>query len=694
MTKATATEADRIYFRQRKAAARKLRLAIRSAWAASRRPRPDKWVRNAVRLDRQCESASRYDLDARPWWGKILASITDPQIRSVTVMASTQVGKTLTLQAAILYLAENDPAPAMVVLPDADSAIEFRDRLYANALASIKDGKLKRVRVPPRSQWNARSVRLGTMSLYLAWSGARQRLRGRPCRRVFLSEVDVYKGDKVAGNPVAQAHERTKSFWRYLHYHESSPTEYPSPIADLEQAADVRYRWFCPCPKCGHEQELRFFANSSGPFTGKGGVVGVREGSGLPVSPAIARKQAAYECEKCLARIDSANKNEFVASGRWKAISGDEQGEVKSLGFHLWTAHSETQTWGDIGASYCEAVEKNQVRDWWGNWLGLPYRRQSRVPQWVEIGNRLEWKHERGTVPKEAWFLTAGEDVQQDENGCRYVIRAWGPKRTSWLVDWGWIERRETCAASVIREDLAEAGGLILQRSFPVVGGRTQLGQDRLDVALLNIDSGHAPRKVHDWMKSLPPEWIMGGGNERVRAVKGSGQLEDARFKCSVVERNVRTGEAYEGGMAVWRLSVADMYPDFLDGLWSNPETPGAFHFFSGITSSSKSYLQQLCNLERRVKVSKFGKNSIEWGRRSSQIPIDFVDAEIYAAFAAEMYVGDLGWEAERWLEAWKPKPAVNHAAPGALGRYGDRPSAAGEESRGVPSRRRINFRR
>ena len=652
-----------------------------------------------MRLDRQCESASRYDLDSRPWWRQILASIVDPEIRSVTVMASTQVGKTLTLQAAILYVAEHDPAPAMVVLPDESSAIEFRDRLYLNALASIKRGGLKRVRVPKSRLWNSRWIDLGTMRVYLAWSGARQRLRGRPCRRVFLSEVDVYEGDKRAGDPVAQSHQRTKAFWRALHYHESSPAEHPSPIAELEQAADVRYRWHCRCPQCDHEQELRFFPVAGGEHAGRGGIIGVRDASGGVVAADIARRQAAYECEACRHRIDDAAKQAFVSGGRWVAIGGSKTDSKRSVGYHLWTAHSETQSWGDIAASYCEAVEKGKLRDWWGNWLGLPYRRQGRVPQWVEVGERLAWTHQRGTVPREAWFLTAGLDVQGDGNGSRYVIRAWGPNRLNWLVDWGWVERGEAEAgAEIVRADIAEAGRRVLQQSYPVAGGPNPLKLERLDVRLLNADSGHAPKKVHDWLRSLPPDWVIGDGTERVRAVKGSGQLDGVRYQRSIVERNVRTGESYEGGMVVWRLSVAEMYPDLLDSLFAHPGTPGALHFFADAVQSSKAYLQQICNLEKRVKLDeRTGRLKVEWGRRSSQIPIDFADAEIYAAFAAEMVVGVLGWSADKWRAAWSPAIKQQQQQPGGgAGQQRQQPEAVSDERResGGPTRRRINFRR
>lgn len=663
---ARASHCDQVRGNLSRRARNSLRKRLRSAWASARRPRPDVWCRESLRLDRSHENSSaRLDLAGRPWWRKVLAAIVDPNVRSVTVQASTQVGKTLTLIAALLYCAEHDPAPAMVVLPDEQSAIEFRDRLYANAQASIAAGELKNVTVPRQFKWNTRAIDLGSMRVYLAWSQARQRLRGRPCRRVFLSEIDVYEGDRKAGDPVSQSHQRTKAFWRYLHYHESSPTEHPSPIAALEQAAEVRYRWHSQCPHCGKYQEVRFFPVDQGERKGRGGVRGFRDEAGELLAADVARSTAYYECEHCQRHIDQASKQEFMVRGKWVEIGTDANApkcptprrDCRSLGFHLWTAHSETQSWGDIAASYIDASEAGKLRDWWGNTLGIPFRPKTRVAPWYDVGTRLAWTHPRGFVPPEVWFLTAGLDVQGDASGCRYVVRGWAPGRTSWLVDWGWIERGgdDVDAGQIIRQDLRRAGEAVLGSAYPVLGNAiAALGSSALSVRLLCVDTGHAPKKVHEWMRSLPPEWVLGDGSERVRAVKGDSHLGAVRFQKSIVEKNSRTGEEYEGGMSLWRVSVAELYPDFVERLFAPAGKDGSWHVTSDCVTLGKSYLQQVCNLERRIKVNpSTGARKIEWGPRNHQIPVDFCDCEIYAEFAAEMVVGDLGWSRESW-ERWR----------------------------------------
>jgi phage terminase large subunit GpA-like protein len=81
------------------------------------------WTAEHVRLDSDEEAgATKYDPHERPRWQGVLRAAADPEVRQITIPASTQVGKTLTLIALLIYLARNSPARALVVLPDQDLA--------------------------------------------------------------------------------------------------------------------------------------------------------------------------------------------------------------------------------------------------------------------------------------------------------------------------------------------------------------------------------------------------------------------------------------------------------------------------------------------------------------------------------------------------------------------------------------------
>jgi phage terminase large subunit GpA-like protein len=575
---------------------RALKNRIAAAWKPDFKDSPDAWITRCVALDATYEAgAGRMDYSNRPWWADVVKDIADPEVRVISILGSTQIGKTINLEALLLYLAENDPAPAMIVVPDQDSAFEFRDRLYANAKKTIARGLTKRLKIPPLHKWNGRYISLGSMRVYLAWSGSRQRLRGRPCKYVFCTETDAYKGNKKTGDPIAAAHQRTKAFFRGLHYHESSPSP-PSEIALLESQASARYRWHCECPHCGLLQEVRFFTRQLGAQqeTGSkqetGGISGYRNAHGEFLSPEEARKQAYYSCEiGC--KIYNEMKQRFLVKGEWKTLDGEPPASRRSIGRHLWTIHSETLSFGDIAASYVSAAAEGKIAEWWGNWLGLEYKPQKKMATWHELGRRAAGSHPRLTVPKEAWFLTAGQDVQGENNGVRYVIRAWGPERTSWLVDWGWIDRDPGDENELVKSDMRKSQQLILERSFPVHGGVNPLGRSSLSVRLHLCDSNYLPFKVHHWMRSLPPEWIE-REEGRVRAIRGDHTVKpDLRWRPNVVEKNSRTGEAYEGGLLQWGIFVYPFYDELLERLTGPTGRPGSFYVTSDCLTQGKILL-------------------------------------------------------------------------------------------------------
>jgi len=678
----------------------RLRLRMARAWRRVPPVPPARWLREHLRLDNTVEaSTGRYDLSGRPWWRAILAAIADPTVESITIPAATQVGKTLSLLAAMLWIAENAPAPAMLVAPDRDTAVELAQRLYLNAEASLRGGKLKRIKLPPERLRNNRYIDLGSMRIYLAWSGSRQRLRGRPCRYVFLTEIDVYaSGHKTAGDPVSAAHQRTKAFFRGLHYHESSPSSSPSRITDLERAATARYRWHAPCPHCGLFQELRFFLHTTGKLAGRGGIGGLKDGSGDYVSPQIARAEAHYICEAGC-RIDNDAKQAMLARGCWvpfgcrikgegrstqhagrkaKArrcrperpcidgrrywrgpLAGEKPKSRRKLGFHLWSMHSEATSFGDLAAAFLEQKEQGRLAEFFGNWLGLSFTPDSRVPSWAQLGKKAAWTNARRQMPREAWFLTAGVDCQGENNGVRYVVRGWAPGRTSWLVDWGWLERTAGDETELVKSDLVQLTDAVLKDGYPVIDeqGRpaeTPLGRRQVNVKLLCIDSNHLPMKIHHWMRWLPEGWT-DPETGRVRAIRGDHQLNpDTRWQLSTVESNSRTGEAYEGGMHVWRLRVYPFYDELLQLLAGEPGRTGSWHVTADCLTQGKAYLEQVVNFGQRTEWDpKTGKKKQVWAPRNGRVPNDFWDCEIYALAAAHMVVGDLGWGAEAW-EAWR----------------------------------------
>jgi len=403
---------------------------------------PAEWVGRHGYLDDQVEaSGGRYDFTHHPWFVQPIDYLDDRDVRFVNLMMSPQLGKTILLLMSILCCADQNPCPAMVVLPEKTAAIEFRDRCYGNALVSPKTRHLP----PPESRWNTRHIDLGGMRVYLAWSGAKQALRGRRCKRVWLSEIDVYEPASKAGDPLRSAEQRVKAFYQWQIWRESSPVSDPSRIGEAFYAGREHY-WYFPCPDCGHWQEPRFFVHKDDhPFAGKGGIEGWRDEGGARLSADDARANAFYRCEKGC-RIEAIDKNPMLLKGRWLAegerfkgagvkakVTGEPAKSRWSMSHHLWEVFNEGISVGDLAANWVSACEAANTSDFWQNTLAKPYSNQAPRPKWEVLGSKNAGEHLRGEVPEWVWFLTAGLDVQRDR--LYYVVRGWGDQMTSCLID-------------------------------------------------------------------------------------------------------------------------------------------------------------------------------------------------------------------------------------------------------------------
>lgn len=660
----------------------RLKAAIAKAWRPRRRENPADWIARRVRLSDLEADRGPYDLDGRPWWREILDAISDPTVQTIAIPASTQLGKTLLLCAAILYLAENAPASALVVVPTEPDAREFRERLYRLAEESG-------LWIPPEGKWNMRWMQVGGMRIYLAWSGARQRLRGRRCKYVFLTELDVYDKGR-GGDPIEAAKQRTKAFFRHLILMETTPVPEVSRIEDLEQSPErQRRRWHIRCPHCGKSQVPQFFGSrpEGADDTAQlvGGVGGRCDAEGRAYDPDRCRVDAHYVCRSGC----SMTPREFasaVLDGFWLAQGQrmDEQGEIhgqphaegRHLGFHLWAIHSHASL-GVIASEWAKAVRDGGLPDWWQNWLGRSHKTRGLIPTWQQMGLRFAWKYLRGTVPCDAWFLTAGCDVQRSEVYC--VVRAWGDHQTSWLVDWFVFDRVAGDEQDVIGSDLLKLNG-VLDTWFPVVGPEGQpaqnpRGRNSLQVALLGIDANYRPLEIHEWIRSL-------NRTPRVRAVRGDGNmLPELRYRKSIVresrrERDDGTGPVvYQGGLELWSLATTPFRLWLVDRFRGRPDRPGAWLLPSNVLATGQHYLKQLVNEPPRMTRGKDGRPQIVFESSDSALGHDFWDCEVYNTALSQMVVdqlkGNPGWDASRWDrgesrggEMWLPPVADRAARP------------------------------
>jgi len=634
------------------------------------------WCEENVRLSPELEASSgKFNLKDNPFWRDIIDAFLDPFVRQISVKKSTQIGGTLTLIAVAWALSEYDPAPAMVVGPDEIYCSELKERIYANG----EESPLLRPRVPPERLRNSRHVDFGTCRAYLAWAGSAQRLRGRPCKRVFRSEIDVYpKNPPKGGNPIKATDNRVKRFYDSTIYDESSPWGDDSTIDKLYEAGHKAV-WKCKCPHCGTRQELRFFVYKDGPYAGKGGIAGLRDADGNYFAPDKVT-DAHYVClHGC--RISQHEKKAFVNSGLWVAegqevtpddrVVGKPSRGRKHLSFHLWAIHSPITTFQELAYQYLAARRDSTLREFFENWLGLKYSSRRKLPDWQIIGRRLESGHARGTIPSLAWFITAGADVQDD--GVYYVVRAWGDRQTSWLIDWGYLRRYDTDDFDPAllteeqlnqfhRSDIRQLTDAVLNRYFPVHGGgKNPLGRDRLRPRLVLVDSNYRTREVHAFIAKHEAT------ARRIRACRGDHKTKPSdRFRVTEVEKPARGGPSYVTPRQVTQIFTPHFKEAIAEKVLIPVDMPGSFNFFGGVVSSSADYLRQVFNEQLQEKVDKTnGRTKTVWAVKNPAWGNHYGDAEVYGFCAAEIVLHEMGatWDASTWVRPSADKQSVNQLA-------------------------------
>ena len=653
--------------------------SLAGIWTSRPPASTSEFVEANVRLNDSVEANSgRYDLAENPFWNEILDAVHDPFVESIASLKSTQIGGTLANIVAAMATSVIDPAPSMFVVPTRDDGRLLRDRIYGNA---AKSEPILAKKVPPARLRNMISVDLESMHIYLAWPGSKQRMRGKPCKYVWLSEIDVYEFDDAAGDPNNAAERRTDRFPESTIIRESTPVGDDSTIANYFEAGDQR-RWFCKCPHCGHRQALKFFVAKSGKHKGCGGIVGYLDKKRNHLDQVTARKQAHYVCEKGC-RIDQPHKAAFIRSGVWVPlgckvnkrgkITGKPLKSPRYRSYHLWQIMNPSKTFGDLAATYIHHVDEGNLREFVQDVLGLRYRTAKKMPTWHVLGKRLAWPNTRGIVPVHAWFLTCGCDVQTDR--VVWSVRGWAPRRTSWLVDWGEFMRTEVQVddddadiALTAASDLVQIDEL-LDRVYPIAGDlENPLGRKRLPIRLVGIDSNFRTADVHEYCLWHPEA-------KRLRALRGDHHVSAReRYRMTEVARDPITGERIDDEnrrLQIWGVQV-DYYKQLLtERLQSTPATgfpgnknpdvhDGGFYVTADCLENGQKYLKQLVNEPPTIVVDpRTGRKKTVFKPRSKNIGVDFWDTTVYSEVLADMVVGRMGWSLaawKRWIESMKPK--------------------------------------
>jgi phage terminase large subunit GpA-like protein len=228
------------------------------------------------------------------------------------------------------------------------------------------------------------------------------------------------------------------------------------------------------------------------------------------------------------------------------------------------------------------------------------------VPEWGEIKekSRLSY-YARGEVPDDVLYLTLACDVQR--SSIPWVLRGWGPRASSWLIDYGYL-RGDTAEEEV----WAALGDLV---TTPVGG---------MPVKLAFVDSGFRPGKTDTLPLNRVYEFCR-RFMRRVRPTKGSATAMRTPLIFSKIEVSRKDGRAAKFGLDLVRLDTDHWKSWVHERLRWPEEHSGSWRVFKGVDDD---YCRQLVSEARLKKPT----GAVEWVQRSRDN--HFLDCEAMQAAA------------------------------------------------------------
>lgn len=551
-----------------------------------------------------------------PW----TSAVHDGTHRRVVAVTSAQSGKTDGMLDVIGARLDQRPAPIIYVGPTKDF---LTDQFEPRLMGLLDEAETLRNKVVRGRRMKKTLKHVAGVRVRLAHAGSSSALKSDPAALALVDEYDEMMANvKGQGDVLGLVEARGETYADFVtaitstparglveieldeetgleFWSRSEPDDLESPIWKLWQEG-TRHHWAWPCRHCS-EYFIPRFKQLHWPKN---------------ATPAQAKRAAYLSCPRCGGVHTDDDKpwmNErgaMVAPGQQVALKDDAAhvtgAPAESSTLSMWTSGlcSPFVTWGQRAETYLTALQSgdhDRMQTAMNASFGECYSMTASgdVPEWEEIMERRQ-PYLPGTVPAGGLRLVMGVDVQKFS--LVYVIRAFGARGSSWLVDNGQLygpTDDDEVWSSLADLMLEPIGGMQIEKVF--------------------IDSGFRPdkpeqgneHKVYEFCRRY--SWLCSPTKGRA--------VQSPPYRVSKIEVKP------DGKKALYSIDLVTLSTDFFKSLVvSRIRTPmdvaGAFHVHEQV---SEDYCKQLTS-EARVVVE--GKPV--WVKRSRHN--HFLDCEALCA--------------------------------------------------------------
>lgn len=387
-----------------------------------------------------------------PWRNETTPYLVEPMdswnlpfVRRIILMFAPQIGKTQVAFNCLAYAIDQDPGPAMYVMPDEKVAKRIARKRIIPLFKQTP--RLRELMSPRSDDTTMLSIHFQNgMDLMMAWATSAAELASESVRYLIRDEVDKFPDfSGKEADPMALAEIRTNAFpFTKKILDISTPTAEPSIISQaLANDADEIRDYQARCPICGEYQIMEF-----GERTESGGLVngGIFWPKNCREPREIIRKHLAnYQCKVCVAAWDDYLRDQAVHAGRWvpRLKPGEKAPErPQVIGFHLPSWYSPFISLSRVAADFLRGNSGNLSKF-------MVFITQHKAIAWNPTPDKPKREDEilkakcalpPQTVPETAIALTCALDVQKA--GFWYAVRAWARDMhglTGWLIHYGML---------------------------------------------------------------------------------------------------------------------------------------------------------------------------------------------------------------------------------------------------------------
>lgn len=383
------------------------------------------WAEGNLKLtQRQTEHPGPFTTSIRPYTREPMECWKDSSVSEMTLCWGSQTAKTTTLMAGLAWLIENEPCPALWLMPTENLARSFSKSRW---LPMLEDCPALVSRFPTdRDKLTNLEQHFDRSTLTFVGSNSPANLASRPVRILIADEVDKFAAaTEKEADALDLAEQRLKAFSSSKAFLTSTPTTTEGRIWQRYLRGDQR-RFYIPCPNCKESIRLEWRQ------------VKWDETAKMPDGKwdfGKVRASAHYECQLCKSPISDAQKVAALRSGKWVAENKGALPGVRS--YHLSSLYSPDRkcTWGHMAVSFLEAQDSLLgLQGFINGYLAEPWENQSAPRQREEI----IVAGAEALSEKAVKFLTV--DCQANAPFFWFVVRAWNEDGSSRAIDAGSLD--------------------------------------------------------------------------------------------------------------------------------------------------------------------------------------------------------------------------------------------------------------